>query len=85
MPSLEAPYRLALEKAEKFLEGRGVRAEAVLGSGNPGDVVCQEARGGGFNLVVLGSRGQGALKSHLLGSVSDRVMHHAPCSVLVVR
>ena len=37
------------------------------------------------DLIVLGSRGLSGIKAFLLGSVSDRVAHHAPCSVLIVR
>jgi nucleotide-binding universal stress UspA family protein len=37
------------------------------------------------DLVVVGSRGLGTLRAHLLGSVSRQVVEHCPCSVLVVR
>jgi len=87
MESLEALYGQALAHAqEKLLSAEpGLKVETLLRWGNPGDVICEEAARGGFDLVVLGSRGQSEIKSHFLGSVSDRVMHHAPCSVLIVR
>lgn len=47
--------------------------------------IVLEARGRGAGLVVVGSRGLGALASIALGSVSTRVVHEAPCSVLVVK
>ena len=54
-------------------------------SGDPADRICAVAEEGGYDLVVMGSFGRGALGRFLLGSVSDRVVHHAPCSVMVVR
>ncbi|MFA5862004.1 MAG: universal stress protein [Candidatus Thermoplasmatota archaeon] len=47
--------------------------------------IVAEARGCGAGLVVVGSRGVGALSSIALGSVSTRVARDAPCSVLVVK
>lgn len=47
--------------------------------------IVTEARGRGAGLVVVGSRGLGALASIALGSVSTSVVHQAPCSVLVVK
>ncbi|HEY5372729.1 MAG TPA: universal stress protein [Polyangiaceae bacterium] len=53
--------------------------------GDPGLVLCRLASELGAELVVVGSRGRGVLKGALLGSVSSRVVHEAPCPVLVIR
>lgn len=53
--------------------------------GNPAEVICREAAFGKCDLIVLGSEGHGLVSSVLLGSVSAKVLHHAPCSVLIVR
>jgi nucleotide-binding universal stress UspA family protein len=46
-------------------------------------VLLDEAKSA--DLIVVGNRGRGELKSLLLGSVSQELVHHAPCPVLVVR
>lgn len=53
--------------------------------GHPGEELNKEAVAGGYDLVVLGSKGHGVVSSVLLGSVSAKVLHNAPCSVLVLR
>ncbi|MCW3053599.1 MAG: hypothetical protein JWN14_2769, partial [Chthonomonadales bacterium] len=53
--------------------------------GHPIDRIVAVARDIQADLIVLGSRGLGGWKSYLLGSVSDGVLHHAHCPVLVVR
>jgi len=53
--------------------------------GHPGKTIVERAEKEQADLIVLGSRGLGGFKRLLLGSVSDAVLHHAHCSVLVVR
>ena len=53
--------------------------------GSPADVMCELARQLNVELLVVGARGHNAAQRFLVGSVSDRVVHHAPCPVLVVR
>jgi nucleotide-binding universal stress UspA family protein len=52
--------------------------------GDPGPVICVVAEEIGADLVVVGSHGRGFLKQLMLGSVSEHVVRHAPCPVLVV-
>ncbi|HLV81130.1 MAG TPA: universal stress protein [Chthonomonadaceae bacterium] len=54
-------------------------------TGHPAEKIVQIAAEEDFDLIVLGRRGLGGFQAMLLGSVSDRVAHHAPCPVLVVR
>ena len=58
-------------------------SEAV--SGSPQRVLVEEATEWGADLIVVGSHGYGFWEHALLGSVSNSVVNHAPCSVLVVR
>jgi nucleotide-binding universal stress UspA family protein len=59
--------------------------ETSVETGEPGFVLCERAEALGADVVVVGSRGRGAIKRVLLGSVSTYVVHNAPCPVLVVR
>ena len=63
----------------------GVSAEFTQNVGNPGKTICAIARTWGADLIVLGRRGLSGLSEFLLGSVSNYVLHHAPCSVLTVQ
>ena len=84
----------AMEEATKTLagEGAGLAREVGLraeprwqsGTGQVGDTIVDVAKEIGAGLIVTGSRGLGGLRSLLLGSVSDRVLHHAARPVLVV-
>lgn len=79
-----------LHQARKFLDALvadrpAVKAASRVELGKPSETICELANQLGVDLVVVGARGLGAGKRFLLGSVSDRVVHHAPCPVLVVR
>jgi len=78
--------RVAIEQpAAKLLCEAGVEYQWRLVIGHPVEKIPEVAREIGADLIVLGNRGLGMLKRTLLGSVSDGVLHHAPCSVLIVR
>jgi nucleotide-binding universal stress UspA family protein len=63
----------------------GVRTEYTQLTGNPGPTICQLAKNWSADLILVGSRGLKGLKEMFLGSVSNYVTHHAPCSVLIIR
>jgi nucleotide-binding universal stress UspA family protein len=60
-------------------------AEAAILRGRPASSIIDDARDFGADVVIVGSRGHGAIASLLLGSVSAEVVDHAPCPVLVAR
>jgi nucleotide-binding universal stress UspA family protein len=62
-----------------------VIVEPVIAEGVPADQILRAARLGAIDLVVIGARGLGPVKRLLLGSVSERVLHHSDCPVLVVK
>jgi nucleotide-binding universal stress UspA family protein len=59
-----------------------VPVEIVAKCDRPGDVLIEQSKGAA--LLVVGSRGHGAVGSLLLGSVSNHVVHHASCPIVVV-
>lgn len=80
----QTAMKLLKAQAEEA-ELAGISVEATQRQGNPGETICEMAKSGGADLILLGSRGRGGISEWLLGSVSNYVMHHAPCSVLVSR
>ncbi len=73
------------EQAEKVNSGGGKVAETHLRSGDPDKEILRAAEALNVGLIVIGSRGLGALSRALMGSVSDSVVKHAHCPVFVVR
>jgi nucleotide-binding universal stress UspA family protein len=65
--------------------GRRVSVEFLVWQGEPAEAIVEAAGSEQVDLVVVGSRGRGSMGRLLIGSVSDRVVRHAPCPVLVVR
>jgi nucleotide-binding universal stress UspA family protein len=69
----------------KQATSKGVPTEFDCKIGSPNLQICDLAKAWGADLIVLGRRGHKGLSEILLGSVSNYVLHHAPCSVLVVQ
>ncbi|MEN9252382.1 MAG: universal stress protein [Thermostichales cyanobacterium BF3_bins_165] len=90
----EYQQHLEAEEARKLRQLRdlvqsypldNVTIQIQLKHGIPGQSICQLAKTWGADLIVLGRRGHSGLEELLLGSVSNYVLHHAPCSVLAVQ
>jgi len=76
----EAVVREAVAEVERVQPSVPCEGEAL--EGQPAEVLLDQARDA--SLIVVGTRGRGGFASLLLGSVSQQVVHHAPCPVLVV-
>ncbi|MDA8443239.1 MAG: universal stress protein [Peptococcaceae bacterium] len=82
--AIENLGRDMLAKHAAAFVSNGVKCTTQLIFGHPAETICQTAKHDNYNLIIIGSRGLGEIKGYLLGSVSDRVSHYAPCSVLIV-
>lgn len=71
--------------AERVARPAGVTAHVELLQGNVAKRLVEYAAEGGFDLLALGQSGQSAVWGMFLGTTADKVVRHAPCSVLVVR
>jgi nucleotide-binding universal stress UspA family protein len=77
-----------LEAAEELLRSTvaalGIEgAETTVLEGDPANALCELAEALPATVMVAGSRGHGGLKRALLGSVSDRLVRHAPCPIVI--
>jgi nucleotide-binding universal stress UspA family protein len=73
------------EQAEQISSDGAKVAETHFRSGDPDKEILRAAEALGVGLIVIGSRGLGAITRALMGSVSDSVVRHAHCPVFVVR
>jgi len=75
----------SLRSMQEYASAQGIEADYEYGIGEPGKLICERARQYETDLIVIGRRGRRGLSEILLGSVSNYVIHHAPCHVLVVQ
>ncbi len=74
-----------LERAAGAAHAAGVQADCYARKGNPAEAILDVADEQRASLIVVGSKGMQSSRRYLLGSVPDKISHHAPCSVLIVR
>ena len=77
---LELLQSLSIEASQA-----GVKTEFTQSLGHPGRNICELAQTWSAELIFVGSRGLTGVKEMFLGSISNYVTHHAPCSVFIVR
>lgn len=83
--NLEEASANLLEEGKKEFEGLPIKVETLSIIGDPVSEIVSIAEKGKFDLIVMGSRGLGRFSRTLLGSVSDKVIHHVNISVLIVK
>jgi nucleotide-binding universal stress UspA family protein len=74
-----------LRKAAEGIESNGVDVATYAREGDPADAILDVAEEQHAELIVVGNKGMTGARRFLLGSVPNKVSHHAPCSVMIIR
>jgi nucleotide-binding universal stress UspA family protein len=74
-----------LAGAAAIAQEAGVVVEVFPRQGDPADAILDVAEERDADLIIVGNKGMTGAKRFLLGSVPNKVSHHAPCSVLIIR
>jgi nucleotide-binding universal stress UspA family protein len=74
-----------LRQAAEQIEEAGVQVETFSRQGDPADAILDVAEEQNADLIIVGNKGMTGAKRFLLGSVPNKVSHHAPCSVMIIR
>ncbi|GLJ09364.1 hypothetical protein SUGI_0107440 [Cryptomeria japonica] len=74
-----------LSNAKAICDQRNVNIETKMATGDARYAICEAAEKLNVNLLIVGSRGYGAIRRAVIGSVSNYCAHHAKCPVLIVK
>ncbi|WP_310486563.1 universal stress protein [Chamaesiphon sp. VAR_69_metabat_338] len=74
-----------LESYAREATARNIQAEVFQNIGDPGRTICETAQNYAADVIVMGRNQRSMLSEIFLGSTSNYVLHHAPCSVLVIQ
>lgn len=80
-----ALFQLLQRQAMGLAEEEGIVLQVRTVAGHPAQAIVRFAQQGGFDLLVIGHSGRSGVWGSFLGSTADKIVRHAPCSVLVVR
>ncbi len=82
---MHAQANQTLESAKEKIEKENISCETIVHTGGqPYEFIVNEAKDKNIDLIVMGTHGRTGLKKFFMGSVVERVIGHAPCSVMVV-
>jgi nucleotide-binding universal stress UspA family protein len=74
-----------LARSAAVFAAAGVEVDLYPQRGDPADSILDVAEERNADLIIVGNRGRTGAKRFLLGSVPNRISHHAPCTVLIIR
>jgi nucleotide-binding universal stress UspA family protein len=77
--------RKKLNSLEQEATAAGVNTRFTLNYGDPGKMICSLAQTSNADLIIVGRRGLRGLSELMTGSVSNYILHHAPCNVLTIQ
>jgi nucleotide-binding universal stress UspA family protein len=83
--SAETQFRQFGEAAVEYARSRGVPLRSVVVRGHAADAIVRFAESEKVSLVVVGQQGRSRVARFILGSTTDRVSEHSPCSVMIVK
>lgn len=75
----------ALVNAQALLDAAGISYECEVAKGNPAHTIVEISERFECDMVVMGARGSGALRSAMMGSVSNEVLHASSVPVVIVK
>ena len=85
MVSEREDVNATLREAEEKLKEQGVEVQTHARQGDPADAILDVAEETNADLIIVGNKGMSGAKRFLLGSVPNKVSHHTPCSVMIIR
>jgi len=85
MLNLREEVEATLRDAEETARSSGVEVETFSRDGDAADAILDLAEERGTDLIVVGNKGMTGAKRFLLGSIPNKISHHATCDVLIVR
>jgi nucleotide-binding universal stress UspA family protein len=83
--STEGHFKRIGEAAMEYARSQGVALRSVVVRGHAADAIVRYAENEGMSLVVLGQHGHSRIARFFLGSTTDRVSEHCPCTVMIVK
>jgi nucleotide-binding universal stress UspA family protein len=82
---MERTLKDARARARQLGGDQGPPIDAKVFAGTPSQGIVDEAKDGGYDLIVMGTHGRRGLSHLLIGSVAERVVRTAPCAVMTIR
>lgn len=85
LQDLETNGKIILAATKEIFDDWGGKVETRMEYGPPGKLIVEIASSEAFSLIVMGRRGLSGVTGLVLGSVSNHIIHYAPCPALIVK